>query len=66
MLKNLNHNKEIAELYTKKTDGGKSHYRTMGFLCHKLLNIIYVVLKNNVDYVPYYNQEEPEQEKKCS
>ncbi|MCI5829739.1 MAG: IS110 family transposase [Treponema sp.] len=63
---NLNHNKEIAELYTKKTDGGKSHYRTMGFLCHKLLNIIYVVLKNNVDYVPYYNQEEPEQEKKCS
>lgn len=24
----------------------------MGFVCHKLLNIIYTVLKNDIDYSP--------------
>lgn len=50
---NINHNKEMISLYGKKTSSGKGHYKTMGFLCHKLLNIIYSVLKNNTDYIPY-------------
>ncbi|MBQ0039929.1 MAG: IS110 family transposase [Treponema sp.] len=50
---NVNHNKEIMQLYGRKTSNGKGHYKTMGFLCHKLLNIVYSVLKNNVDYVPF-------------
>lgn len=50
---NLNHNKEIIKLYGKKTSNGKGHYKTMGFLCHKLLNVVYAVLKNNADYIPY-------------
>lgn len=50
---NINHNKEMISLYGKKTSNGKGHYKTMGFLCHKLLNVVYAVLKNNSDYVPY-------------
>lgn len=49
---NVNHNKEIIKLYGKKVSNGKGHYKTMGFLCHKLLNVVYAVLKNNADYVP--------------
>lgn len=54
---NLNHNKEFIKLYSRKMNKYKGHYKTMGFLCHKLLNIVYTVLKNNTDYIPYAWQE---------
>lgn len=48
----VNHNKEIIQIYRNKTAEGKSHFQAMGFVCHKLLNIVYAVLKNNTDYNP--------------
>lgn len=50
---NLNHNKEMIHIYRRKISNGKGHYKTMGFLCHKLLNVVYTVLKNDADYIPY-------------
>ena len=43
---NVNHNKDILKVYGERCSQGKNHFKTMGFLCHKLLNQIYFVLKN--------------------
>ena len=48
----VHHNKEIIRIYRNKLADGKTHFQAMGFVCHKLLNIIYAVLKNNTDYDP--------------
>ena len=50
---NVNHNSEIMELYRRKMNSGKCHFKTMGYVCHKILNIVYTVLKNNSDYIPF-------------
>lgn len=49
----VNHNKEVIQLYKSKTAEGKSHFQAMGFVCHKLLNSIYAVLKHGEDYIPF-------------
>lgn len=48
------HDDALHYLYQKKRDSGKSHMQATGFICHKLLNIVYTVLKNNIDYVPVF------------
>lgn len=55
----VNHNESIIRLYNRRKSTGKSHFQIMGFVCHKLLNIIYSILKNNEDYnyVEYENQQ---------
>lgn len=49
---NVNHNSEIMELYRRKINSGKCHFKTMGYVCHKILNIVYAMLKNGSNYVP--------------
>lgn len=46
----VNHNESIIQLYNRRKLTGKSHFQIMGFICHKLLNIIYSIMKNNEDY----------------
>ncbi len=50
----VNHSKDIIMFYKYKVAQGKSHFKTMGFICHKLLNIVYAVLKKNIDYSPTF------------
>ncbi|MGN0729801.1 IS110 family transposase [Treponema sp.] len=49
----VHHCREIVRLYSIQTSRGKTHFQAMGFICHKLLNMVYAVLKNNVDYCPH-------------
>lgn len=48
----VNHCREITIVYKSQVSKGKTHFQSMGFVCHKLLNIIYTVLKNDIDYSP--------------
>lgn len=48
----VNHSEEIATVYKSRIMEGKTHFQVMGFVCRKLLNIIYAILKHNSDYDP--------------
>lgn len=50
----VNHDDAIRYAFQQKLNAGKHYSQAMGFVCHKLLNIIFVVLKNNIDYVPVF------------
>lgn len=42
----------FAYAHQKKIDSGKNKSQALGFISHKLLNVVFTVLKNNIDYVP--------------
>jgi hypothetical protein len=44
----------FAYAYQKKIDSGKNKSQALGFISHKLLNVVFTVLKNNIDYVPVF------------
>lgn len=44
----------LRYLFQRKMNAGKNYSQAIGFICHKLLNIIFVVLKDDVDYVPKF------------
>lgn len=44
----------FAYAYQKKLDSGKNKSQALGFISHKLLNVVFTVLKNNIDYVPVF------------
>ena len=42
----------INKFYERKRSEGKNHLNAMGHVCHKLLSIIFAVLRDNKPYVP--------------
>lgn len=44
------HNKTFKEYYDLKRSQGKSHYCALGHCAHKLVRIIFKMLKSNVDF----------------
>ena len=42
----------IHQFYERKRADGKDHLNVMGHVCHKLLSIIFAVLRDNKPYVP--------------
>lgn len=47
-------NPSFAYAYRKKLDSGKNKTQALAFLSHKLLNVVFTVLKNNIDYLPIF------------
>jgi len=48
------HNPEMKSYYDKKRSEGKVHGVAMGAVCHKLLGLIYIILKENRPYRSKY------------
>ena len=44
------HNRTFKEYYNLKRSQGKSHYCALGHCAHKLIRIIFKILKSNVDF----------------
>ena len=42
----------IHQFYERKRSEGKDHLNVMGHVCHKLISIIFAVLRDNKPYVP--------------
>lgn len=42
----------IRQFYERKRSEGKNHLNAMGHVCHKMLSIIFAVLRDNKPYVP--------------
>ena len=42
----------ISRFYQKKRSEGKDHLTAIGHVCHKMLAIIFAVLRDNKAYVP--------------
>lgn len=42
----------IHQFYERKISAGKSHLNVMGHVCHKLISIIFAVLRDNKPYEP--------------
>lgn len=42
----------IHHFYERKISAGKSHLNVMGHVCHKLISIIFAVLRDNKPYEP--------------
>ena len=42
----------IHQFYERKCSEGKNHLNAMGHVCHKLISIIFAVLRDNKPYVP--------------
>lgn len=42
----------INQFYERKRSEGKNHLNAMGHVCHKLISIIFAVLRDNKTYVP--------------
>ena len=42
----------VAAFYQRKRDEGKDHLTAIGHVCHKILAIIFAVLRDNKPYVP--------------
>lgn len=49
----VNHIPEVIELYNRRKQEGKKHFQIMGYMCNKILNRVYYVLKTGNDYVPH-------------
>ncbi len=45
----------LNKFYEKKRAEGKDHLNVMGHICHKLLSIIFAVMRDNKPYVPVQN-----------
>lgn len=41
----------IHQFYERKRSGGKDHLNAMGHVCHKLLSIIFAVMRDNKPYI---------------
>ena len=50
------HDPAIRAFYGKKRAEGKHHFTAVGYICHKMINIIFAILKNNQPYHPVFPQ----------
>lgn len=41
-------------LFQQKMNSGKTYFQAMGYICHKLLNTVFAILKNGEDYKPVF------------
>ncbi len=48
----VNHCSEMKELFKAKTAAGKTRFQAMGFVCHRILNAVYAIMKSGKDYSP--------------
>lgn len=53
----VSHNPLFKYLFHQKMSAGKSYSQAMGYICHKLLNTIFAILKTGEDYKPVYPPE---------
>ncbi len=53
----VSHNQLFKYLFQQKMSAGKSYSQAMGYICHKLLNTIFAILKTGEDYKPVYPPE---------
>ena len=51
------HDSAIRAFYDKKKAQGKHHLTVMGYICRKMVNIIFAVLRNNKPYEPVMPKE---------
>lgn len=50
----VSHNDFFKSLFQQKISSGKSYSQAMGFICHKLLNIIFAILKSGDVFIPSF------------
>lgn len=50
----VSHNDFFKSLFQQKISSGKSYSQAMGFICHKLLNIIFAILKSGDVFTPSF------------
>ena len=50
----VSHDPLFRYYFQQKIKSGKSYSQTMGFICHKLLNTIFAILKSGEDYNPVF------------
>ncbi len=53
----VSHNPLFKYLFQQKMASGKSYSQAMGYICHKLLNTIFAILKTGEEYKPVYPPE---------
>jgi len=50
----VSHNDFFKSLFQQKISSGKAYSQAMGAICHKLLNIIFAILKSGEDFKPSF------------
>jgi transposase len=50
------HDPALRAFYDKKRAEGKHHFTAVGYICHKMTNIIFAILKSNQPYRPVFPQ----------
>ena len=50
----VNHNDLFKYLFQQKMNAGKTYAQAMGYICHKLLNTVFAILKTGEEYKPVY------------
>jgi transposase len=48
------HDPALKAFYDQKKAQGKHHYTCVGYICRKLINIIFAVLKSGKPYQPVF------------
>ena len=50
----VSHDPLFKYLFQQKMNSGKSYSQAMGYICHKLINTIFAILKSGEEYRPVY------------
>lgn len=50
----VNHDDLFKYLFQQKMNAGKTYAQAMGYICHKLLNTVFAILKTGEEYKPVY------------
>ena len=50
----VSHNDLFKYLFQQKMNAGKTYAQAMGYICHKLLNTVFAILKTGEEYKPVY------------
>lgn len=53
------HDPALKAFYDRKKAQGKHHYTCVGYICRKMVNIIFSVLKTNQPYQPVFPKDSP-------
>lgn len=50
----VSHDDLFKYLFQQKMNAGKTYAQAMGYICHKLLNTVFAILKTGEEYKPVY------------
>ena len=50
----VSHDDLFKYLFQQKMNAGKTYAQAMGYICHKLLNTVFAILKTGEEYKPIY------------